>query len=285
MGQIDWSGAIGSAVQGLLNVGSTAIANNTQRKMQREQNAFNAQQADLNRQFQSREAEIARDWQEQQYNQYSSPSAMVRQYNEAGLNPALMYGSNLQSSTGSTSAPSGSSASGSTPSAFAADLTGIASAFLGLAKLKQEIKESKSRENANNAAAYASERSGLVANADVGLKQSQTRLNKQISNLTQSQVREAEQKIKLMQSQSRTEEARKQYLVAQKSLAAASQKQIDLKNSISDQFEQTFGYKADSDTINQIMGIVGNVIGTTIQNSFDIFKMFKNFKHQKELKL
>lgn len=42
--------------------------------------------------------QINKNWQEKMYNQYQSPAAMVRQYKEAGLNPALMYGENLQTS-------------------------------------------------------------------------------------------------------------------------------------------------------------------------------------------
>lgn len=34
----------------------------------------------------------ARNWEEDMYNQYNSPSALVRQYQEAGINPALMFG-------------------------------------------------------------------------------------------------------------------------------------------------------------------------------------------------
>lgn len=211
MGLLDWIGPIGSGIQGLLNIGSTAIANNSQKKMQREQNAFNANQADLNRQFQSREAEIARDWQEQQYNQYSSPSAMVRQYQGAGLNPALMYGSNLQSSSGSSPSPSGSAASGSTPSAFAADLTGIASAFLGLAKLKQDIGESKSRENANNAAAFAAERAGLASNAQAAYHQS-------LTSLTKEQVHKVREEFRLIAATASNEEYKKNILELEKEI-------------------------------------------------------------------
>lgn len=211
MGKIDWSGAIGSSIQGLMNLGSTALANNAQRKCKESKNAFNAQQADLNRQFQSREAEIARDWQEQQYNEYSSPEAMVRQYKEAGLNPALMYGANLQSSTGSTSAPSGSAASGSTPSAFAADLTGIASAFLGLAKLKQDIKESQSRENANNAAAFASERAGLASN-------SQSAYHQSLTSLTKEQANKVREEFRLIAATATNEEYKKIFLNLKKRL-------------------------------------------------------------------
>lgn len=41
--------------------------------------------------------QLNKAWQEKMYNQYQSPQAMVKQYKEAGLNPALMYGQNLQS--------------------------------------------------------------------------------------------------------------------------------------------------------------------------------------------
>lgn len=34
----------------------------------------------------------ARAWEEDMYNKYNSPSALVRQYDEAGINPALMFG-------------------------------------------------------------------------------------------------------------------------------------------------------------------------------------------------
>lgn len=41
--------------------------------------------------FSASEAEKARVWNEEMYNKYESPSALMAQYKEAGLNPALMY--------------------------------------------------------------------------------------------------------------------------------------------------------------------------------------------------
>lgn len=156
-------------------------------RAQNRQNDFNASQADLNRQFQAQEAQIARDWQEQQYNLYSSPQAMVRQYQDAGLNPALMYGQNLQSSTGSSPMPSGSSASGSALGVSGA--TGnIVNSIISLAKLKQDIAESKSRENANNASAFASERAGLASNSASAKNYSDIKIGKQ-------QIRESKHRI------------------------------------------------------------------------------------------
>lgn len=71
-----------------------------------------------NQNFNRYEAMAARSWQEKmisQYRQYSSPSEQMRRFEEAGLNPALMYGSiqdtnmsptgNPQASTGGSYSP------------------------------------------------------------------------------------------------------------------------------------------------------------------------------------
>lgn len=48
----------------------------------------------------------ARKWQEDMYNDYNSPSALVRQYQDAGVNPALMFGSPTPAAPTDTSAAS-----------------------------------------------------------------------------------------------------------------------------------------------------------------------------------
>lgn len=87
-------------LNGLLGAKSTSDANATNLKIARENNLFNAEQAEINRQ-----------WQEYAYKKYQSPIAQVQQLREAGLNPALVYG---EGSTGSFSG-SAASASPSTP--------------------------------------------------------------------------------------------------------------------------------------------------------------------------
>lgn len=80
---------------------------------------FNASEASINREFQSAEAQKAREFQEDIYTRYQSPQAQVRQYQEAGLNPALMYARGVTpvSLSSASLGPSGSSASAS-PSAI-----------------------------------------------------------------------------------------------------------------------------------------------------------------------
>lgn len=63
----------------------------------------------INRRFNAREAQKARDWQEEMWNknnQYNSPEALRQRYEDAGMNPYLMYGSG--DSQGSASIPTAS---------------------------------------------------------------------------------------------------------------------------------------------------------------------------------
>lgn len=97
--------AVVTAGASLAGSGISAIGGANMNKKNRD---WSSKENELNRQFQADQAQLSRQWQEDFYNQYSSPSAMVKQYQNAGLNPALMYGSGQ--STGSI--PSGASPSG-----------------------------------------------------------------------------------------------------------------------------------------------------------------------------
>lgn len=95
---------------------------------ERQAQDFSAQQAEASRSFQSAEADKARQWQEEYYTQFQSPAAMIRQYEDAGLNPALLYGNGASSSTPpSTAVPSGAAASSGMPSSGESLLSFISS--------------------------------------------------------------------------------------------------------------------------------------------------------------
>lgn len=133
-----WLSGIGKGIKSLFNKSTGADLTSAERQTME----WNAEQAELNRSFQSAEAEKARQWQEDYYNQYESPQARIRQYEDAGLNPALLYGSQLGSgSAPSTSVPAGDSASVGMPSSGAGDLL----SFIG------EMMSMKSLINKNNA--------------------------------------------------------------------------------------------------------------------------------------
>lgn len=105
----------------------------------RDMMAYNSSEASINRDFQSAEAQVARQFQEDMYTKYQSPQAQVRQYQEAGLNPALMYGRGVTpvSLSGASNGPSGSAAS-ATPTGVAG-IEGMMSMLSTLAKLPSEV--------------------------------------------------------------------------------------------------------------------------------------------------
>lgn len=100
---------------------------------------FNASEASINRDFQSAEAQKARQFQEDVYTKYQSPQAQVRQYQDAGLNPALMYGRGVTpvSLSSASVGPSGSSASASPVGVSGVE--GLMSMLGSFAKLPSEV--------------------------------------------------------------------------------------------------------------------------------------------------
>lgn len=130
----------GATIASLLAAGTSSLTGISSlfglSSAQKQQNAYASQEAQLNRQFQAQQAEQARSWQEEQYNKYNSPSAMVQQYQDAGLNPYTLGGGTMPSASTSTSSPSGSMAGGL---AQADSLVSIMQAFAGLAQLKSNI--------------------------------------------------------------------------------------------------------------------------------------------------
>lgn len=100
---------------------------------------FNASESSINREFQSAEAQKARQFQEDVYTKYQSPQAQVRQFQDAGLNPALMYGRGVTplSLSSASAGPSGSSASASPVGVSGVE--GLVSMLSNFAKLPSEV--------------------------------------------------------------------------------------------------------------------------------------------------
>lgn len=159
-----WLSGVGKGIASLWNKATGSDLTNAERQTM----DWNAAQAQENRNFQSAEAEKARQWQEDYYQQYESPQARIRQYEEAGLNPALLYGSQVGSGNApSTSVPAGDAASVGLPSSGAGDLL----SFIGqMMSIKSLI--NKNNADADNAAAAAENK-----RADTGLKTQQMEWN------------------------------------------------------------------------------------------------------------
>lgn len=204
---------------GSLGAGAAAHARNTQ--LMRQQNAFNAGEAALNRDFQHNEAEIARQWQEDFYNQYQSPQAMVHQYEAAGLNPVLSTGMPTNTPPAASSAQ-GSMAQGA--SAPYLDATGIMQQFMGLMKLDAEIANIK---------------------ADTALKgKTSEGIDSQISLNTQS-ISESLARIDKIKAETKNEELKEALIVAE-TMLKQEQTKVEKQQSISVQYdiwEKEFEYK------------------------------------------
>lgn len=91
------------------------------------------------------------EYNEQMYNQYQSPAAMMRQYQDAGLNPALMYGGvdGNGNAIGSSSAPDSSSANYDIPQTTTdkfSRIMGVISSMVGVgSQLGQTIISAKAQ--------------------------------------------------------------------------------------------------------------------------------------------
>lgn len=175
-------GALSAIIGGTLAAGGTAASAIASGKMNKRAEKYNRWALAETQKFDSEQAQIARQWQEDYYKQYSSPSAMVKQYKEAGLNPALMYGSGQ----GTGSVPSGASAS----SASALPLqqinpfdsfSGLASTIGDMFMLKEQI--------ANMSADTELKKEQAESQKSLqGLQNSQALLNGEVLNATKKQV-------------------------------------------------------------------------------------------------
>lgn len=217
---------IGSLLNFITSIGAGSAAHKRNVDLMNRQNRFNAGEAALNREFQSNEAQLARQWQENFYNQFQSPQAMVHQYEAAGMNPVLATGVPI------SSPPSASSAQGSMAQGAAApymDVIGIMAQFQNLMKLDAEIK------NINKDTEEKESRIG-VNKADVTYKES-------LKNLTDNQVQLVKGQFRKVAAEAKNEEYRHNILLLEKEITEMQRNQ-DLREQ---EFHQKYGvYPNDS---------------------------------------
>lgn len=134
---------LGNLLSGVTDIGSSIVANFMNEYFYRlrnrhltgkevEQNVFNAQQAQKNRDFEERMSNTA--------NQRA-----VEDMQNAGLNPALMYGNGSAAST-----PTGSNAQGSASVSNGPDMGSMIAAMTQMRLANAEIKVKESEANLNN---------------------------------------------------------------------------------------------------------------------------------------
>lgn len=126
--------SLNQSVSNATNIVATENLNKDNRKWQGEQ-------AELARNWSSKEAELAYERQLEYYDSRLSPSAQVEQYEKAGLNPALMYKGGASSSS-SSSAPQASpvgSPSGSAVTFQPMQVFSMLEAIMSIQRQKAEI--------------------------------------------------------------------------------------------------------------------------------------------------
>lgn len=194
-----WNKFFGGIFPGFskLNSGLSSFANSLDQSALTgadvQQNEWNAQQA-----------QIARDWDEEMYLKYNSPSALISQYRQAGLNPSLMYGQNVSGNMNT----SGPVASGSN-SGGGLDLGSLLSVF----GLKSDIEMNKAGARQRTAEAVSQE----IQNEDQKFFQEQRKreTEQRIKNLETANA-EATQRIENLKKQNITEEERALLVKAQR---------------------------------------------------------------------
>lgn len=250
-GNSSFSSWLGSNTSNFLGLATGIITQVMNQKNQDRQNVFNAIEAAKNRNFQAQQFQLARDYQTEFYETYQSPSAMVRQYNDAGLNPALMAGGYNPPSAVSTSSPSGSAASAASPNYQSMD--SMINAIASLAQLKANIENTKADTN--------------LKNAQAGQSISQVEVNKQSIN-------ESKARISKLISETRNEDEKRGLIVAQKlltniesQLKTSQTEQISyqiLREKWEKEFKDTYGaYPAENayQAIQRVFDIFMNTSG------------------------
>lgn len=126
-----------------------------------------------------------RAYNEYLYNQYESPEAMVRQYDEAGLNPMMLAGGNSVGGSVNSTGSNSMSLGRGTESARGLDIMSmILNAVMGAAGQVANFKNSESQRISANANAAKSASDVAVNQAEINKKEAETNLiNKQAEGL------------------------------------------------------------------------------------------------------
>ena len=135
----------------------------------------NTQLAEM--QFNHDEAQIDRDWNERMYNMYQSPEAQMRQYQEAGLNPALMYqgGVDINGPSGGSAASASGAVGGEDPQSGFERVMGVMSQFLnmltGASSIGQSVVQLKNQTSETKATVEEKKAHAANLEADTAGKQ------------------------------------------------------------------------------------------------------------------
>lgn len=219
--------------------------------------------------FNSAAVERERAWSEKMYNKYNSPSALVRQYQEAGINPALMFGQSA------IPAPTTSTAAVAPENPFG-DIVGSLGALMQLEMLDANKENIKADTRSKNASAAGLETENTFK-PEI-LRQS---LEKGRLDITQTQnaISRFEDELANLRADTRNKEAQANYAaasamlaIAQRALVGKQGEQIDLANAqtrFEQEFQKEYGFLPNQPLWNALTTTVSHVAKEGIGDPMD----------------
>lgn len=147
------SKAIPSLIGAVGSIGSTLLGNHSNQAMFNKQMKYNTSEREASQAYQTSEREAQNAYSERMYNQYQSPQALVRQYQEAGINPRLAFDAGSAGTMSAVSGSSGSAPAGAMASPpyqpgniFSTGFMDLANSFKAIAEAKKAGAETGSIE-------------------------------------------------------------------------------------------------------------------------------------------
>lgn len=236
-------------------------ANAFTQQMQHQSMEFNSSEATRQMEFQAKQAQDARAWQEQMYDKYYSPSAQVQQYKDAGLNPALLYGRGASTpSMPSTTSPSGALGQVSGGSSVTPSYHNMFDSLYALAQLSSQLRVSNSL-----ADKYMSEAVGQNIQNRFSPRALEQNLEKgvvEIANL-KAGVNQILANTGLISEQKLSESTRRALYSAQKVLANTQQTSISLDNfqkRWENSYIHDFGFRPDDSLLKNMFHMLTKLI-------------------------
>lgn len=140
---MDWSDPVSAGISagGSLLGGLFSSWNN--RQLMKKQQQYNTSERIASQDWQNQQREAQNQFSEDMYNKYSSPQALVQQYNDAGLNPRLAAEGGQVGSVQASSGTSGGAPSGAMPSAPFMQSPDFTQGFVNMANVLKSIAEAK----------------------------------------------------------------------------------------------------------------------------------------------
>lgn len=218
-------------------------------------------------QFSAEQAQISREWDERMYNQYNSPAALVRQYQDSGINPSLMFGGSTPAAPQSSGEPSSVSPSSSV------DFSGLLHEIANLGLLREQIKNVKAQTEKTKSETVGIDTHNQYLSDEIKTALDEKRINikatlagidKVVSEIGINNVlRDVyNSDVQLKQSQISLNDLEKALKVAETVLRKSQTKQLDLSIAYEEfrkSYRDEFGIQPDQPLWNSVISIFENI--------------------------